>query len=919
MAINWRDIQERATIFAHKYADAKDEDRDAKPFWKDLLELYGVDPRQIGAFEERVRIHGRPGVGKIDYFAPHKFIIEHKSRGKDLGVAYRQAMDYFDALSKTDRPRYIIVSDFARFHVYDLEASEENRFVEFSLEELPKRVRQFAFFADEDVRVYKPEEPIDVKAVRSIGRLHDALRSSNYSTAHLSPLLTRLVFLFFADDTGIFENNAIREYLDANTNPDGSDIGDKLNGIFQVLDTPQEMRQTTLHPVLANLPYVNGGLFAAPLPVVFVSREVRETILACAAFDWSRVSPAIFGSMFQSVMNEKERHDLGAHYTSETNILKVINGLFLEELRTELEAAKTNREKLLALQERLAKITLLDPACGCGNFLVVAYRELRKVENDVIARLYNKTSTTKVEAGHTVLPLGVNLKTISKMSVERMYGIEIDSFPAEVAKLSLWLVDHLMNVELGKLFGQPLTKLPLTEAPHIVQGNALRLDWESVVPKDKLTYILGNPPFLGSRVMSLEQKGDIETIFGDTRGVGNLDYVAGWYLKAGDYIQNTRITCAFVSTNSITQGEQVNVLWKFLIEQRGVHIRFAHRTFKWSNEATGKAAVFCVIVGFGLSEIKQPRIYEYADIGGEAKEVKTQHINPYMVDAPDVFIESRNKPLNGNVPRMSVGNLPIDGGIYLFTTEGKAEFLKREPQSKKYFRRWIGSDEFLNGWERWCLWLGDASPSDLRDMPEIMRRIDAVKQFRLSSKRPATRKLAETPTHFHLENMPTGNYLVVPKVSSERRRYIPIGFEHPSTFASDLVFIVPEATLYHFGVLESEMHMAWMRVIAGRLKSDYRYSNTIVYNNFPWSEDSTDEQKREVETAAQAVLDARAAHAGATLADLYDPLTMPKDLLDAHHHLDRAVDACYGKRKFKNEPERLEYLFEKYKELIAKK
>ncbi len=916
MAINWRDIQEQAEAFAHRYADAKDEDRDAKPFWKDLLELYGVDPRQIGAFEERVRIHGRPGVARIDYFAPRKFIIEHKSRGKDLDAAYRQAMDYFDALPKSERPRHIIVSDFARFRVYDLEAPEDNRLSEFTLEELWRHVRLFEFFDNEDVRVYKPEEPIDVKAVRAIGTLHDALRSSNYDPRYLSPLLTRLVFLFFADDTGIFERDSIRQYLEEHTLADGSDIGGKLSEMFQVLDTPEDKRQTTLHSVLANLPYVNGGLFAAPLPVVFASRHVRETILACAAFDWSRVSPAIFGSMFQSVMNEKERHDLGAHYTSETNILKVINGLFLQDLRAELDAAKTSREKLLALQDKLAHITLLDPACGCGNFLVVAYRELRAIENEIIARLY-KGGSAKVESGHMVLPMEVDIKKLSKMSVERMYGIEIDSFPAEVAKLSLWLVDHTMNRELGALFGKPLRKLPLTEAPHIVQGNALRLDWESVVPKEKLSYILGNPPFVGSKVMSDEQRAEIAELFDGVKGAGVLDYVSGWYVKAARYIKDTHIPVAFVSTNSITQGEQIGILWKELVENHGVHIRFAHRTFKWSNEATGKAAVYCVIVGFGLQAAEHPKLYEYDDIKGEPREVSAKNINPYLVDASDVFIESRSKPIC-DVPEIRFGNQPIDDGLLTdFSTETKSQFLREEPLAEKYFKPFLGADEFLNGGERWCLWLKDAEPADLRGMPALMRRIEAVRTFRESSKRKETNELASTPTLFAFVSQPTSDYILIPRVSSENREYVPMSLFSPNNIAGDTCVIIPHAHTYHLGVLQSAMHMTWIRAVCGRLESRYRYSNRIVYNNFPWP-DPTDEQKRDVEVAAQVVLDARAAHAGATLADLYDPLTMPKDLLDAHHHLDRAVDACYGKRKFTSEPERLEFLFGRYKELTQK-
>ena len=721
--IHWQDVQDRAITFSSAYLNAKDEDRDAKPFWKDLFVLYGVDPRSIGSFEERVKMHGRAGTGKIDYFAPRRFLVEQKSRGKDLDTAYEQAMDYFDALEKNDKPRYIIVCDFEKMRIYDLETTGKKRLVEFLVKDLSKHVKKLAFLADEEKKEYADEHAISVKAVRAVGKLHKALKDSNYPPEDISPLLTRVVFCLFADDTGIFEKNTLRQYLEENTKEDGSDIGAHLGATFDVLNTPEKERQNTMHETLLALPYVNGGLFAQPVKAVFGSRDIRETLLECFSFDWSNVSPAIFGSMFQSVMDEKERHDLGAHYTSEKNIMKVIGPLFLDALKDELEKAKSP-EKLRSLWDKVAKITLLDPACGCGNFLVVAYRELRRIEIEIIKRLDKgrKGHIERVDAGQAHLGLEIDLAHLSKMSVERMYGIELESFPAEVAKLSLWLMDHMMNMELGAYYGKPLRKLPLKEAPHIVQGNALRLNWEEVVPKEKLTHILGNPPFLGARIMEAEQKEDIEILFGDMRGVGNLDYVTGWYFKASEYIQRTAITCAFVSTNSITQGEQAGILWKFLFEKQGIHIHFGHRTFKWSNEATGKAAVFCIIVGFGLREVGQPKIYEYDDIRGEAREVAVEHINPYLVDAPDVFVESRSKPLC-TVPAMGIGNLPIDGGMYLFTTEEKNEFLRKEPKAEKYFRRWIGSDEFLNGWERWCLWLWGTRPNEPSGMPEGFRRI----------------------------------------------------------------------------------------------------------------------------------------------------------------------------------------------------
>ncbi len=907
--LSWNEIRNRAQQFAREWEGETRETGEYQSFWNDFFNVFGLKRRSVSVYQKKVELLKHRGY--IDLFWPGTLLVEHKSADKDLDAAFTQATDYFEGLKEEEKPRYVIVTDYRRVRLYDLEGEDGMTQEAFPLKELPKHVRQFAFIAGYEARVYKEEDPVNIKAVRAIARLYEALRFNNYPIDAIDKLLTRLVFCFFADDTAIFNKGVFETYLEAVSREDGSDIGAHLSTIFQILNTPTDKRQTSADEDLLGLPYVNGGLFAEPLPAVFGTSDVRKTILACASFDWSAVSPIIFGSMFQSVMDDDARHAIGAHYTSEKNILKVIGGLFLDDLHAEMEAAGTNHAKLNALWNKIANITLLDPACGCGNFLVVAYRELRRMELEILKRLHHR----EVEGGQSVL--GLDVAKLSKLSVERMFGIEILPFPAEIAQLSLWLADHLANVELGDYFGAPFAKLPLTEAPHIVHGDALQIDWESVVPKDKLTYILGNPPFIGSKVMSDEQRAQITSLFHEAPGSGTLDFVSGWYAKAAEYIQGTDISCAFVSTNYITQGEQVATLWKPLIEKQGIIIRFAHRTFKWSNEAPGKAAVFCVIIGFGRIPPEKYRLYEYEDVRSEPHVAVVKHINPYLVDAPDAFLESRSKPIC-DVPKIGIGNKPIDGGLYLFTTEEKEAFLQKEPSAALYFRRWLGSDEFLNGWERWCLWLGDCPPEQLGEMPEALRRVEAVRQYRLASKSAPTRKLAETPTRFHVENMPKGNYLIIPEVSSERRHYIPIGFMGPETLASNLLKIVPDASLYHFGVLESEMHMAWVRAVCGRLESRYRYSKDIVYNNFPWPEEPTDAQKKSVEDAAQSVLDARAQFPNATLSDLYNPETMPKVLLDAHHALDRAVDKCYGKRSFASEPERLEFLFGRCKELTEK-
>lgn len=927
---NWRDIQEQAEKFVFDYRDAKDEDRDAKAFWKDLMMLYGVEARSIGAFEERVRIHGRPGVGKIDYFAPSKFLIEQKSRGKDLDVAYRQAMDYFDALDDDLKPRYIVVSDFAKIRVFDLESPAEEKMTEFVLEDLPRRVREFAFFTDEEVQHYKPEDPINVRAVRAVGKLYDAVRTTNHFTPdEASRLLSRLVFCFFADDTEIFNSNSFRHYIESNTKPDGSDIGAHIGAVFQALDIDdgtdkEDKRPTTMHLDLAALPYVNGGLFGADLKPIFGSREIRETLLECMRFDWSKISPEIFGSMFQSVLDQKDngrtRHDLGAHYTSEENILKVINGLFLEDLTKELTAAKANHEKLRALWDKLAKITLLDPACGCGNFLVVAYRELRKIENEIIRRLHGKADKRAMAnfETHVRLDLGeVKLDTISRLSIERMHGIEIEAFPAEVARLSLWVIDHMMNVELGAIFGRPHKKLPLREAPHIVPGNALRMDWESVVPKERLTYILGNPPFLGKKEQNDEQKEDMETVWLKEKGTGVLDYVTCWYKKAADLIEDTHIEVAFVSTNSITQEEQVGVLWPLLIA-RGIKIHFAHRTFRWSNEATGKAAVHCVIIGFAAFDVSDKFLFEYEDINGNPERLKVRNINPYLVDASDVVVTARKKPLSIVAPIASYGSFALDGGFLTLTPEERNQIVDECPESEKFLHEFIGGQELIHAEKRYCLWLADATPAEIRDCPSIARRVNAVRQWRSLRGRETTRGLAETPYLFAEIRQPSTDYIAFPTLSSENRKYIPIAILDSSIIASNQVYIIPTANKFFFGVLTSTMHNAWIRAVCGKLESRYRYSIAIVYNNFPWPLEPTGVQKKAVEDAAQSVLDTRAKYPDSTLADLYERNTMRPELLKAHHALDRAVDACYSKKSFKSEPERLEFLFGLYKGTSAK-
>ena len=905
MPLSWNEIKSRALAFSRKWEGETSERAEAQSFWNDFFGVFGIERRRVAIFEKQVKLV-RPGEhlkrGRIDAFWKGMLLIEHKSAEQDLDRAFAQAGDYFEGLPERDLPRYIVVSDFARFRLYDLEADTE---VEFRLADLHKKVKHFGFIAGYRTQEIKPQDPVNIKAAEQMGRLHDLLKASGYSGHALELLLVRLLFCLFADDTGIFQPaQAFRAWLDERTAADGTDLGPQLAQLFQVLNQAEEDRPKTLDEQLRAFPYVNGKLFEEPLPLASFDAKMRDSLLDCCTLDWGAISPAIFGALFQSIMDGKARRNLGAHYTSEENILKLIKPLFLDALWEEFDKAKSNKNKLFEFHKKLRTLTFFDPACGCGNFLVITYRELRRLELELLRVVH-------AGPGSRFLDIHQELQ----IDVDQFFGIEIEEFPAQIAQVALWLVDHQMNVRVSEEFGLYFARIPLKTTPHIVNGNALRLDWAEVLPPERCSYVLGNPPFVGAKFLGDAQRADVAVVFAGIEGGGLLDFVAAWYVKAAAYIRGTQIRCAFVSTNSISQGEQVGVLWGSLLA-RGIHIHFAHRTFQWSNEARGTAAVHCVIIGFGAFDVGTKIIYEYDDIRGEPHAVNASNINPYLVDAADVVLPRRSNPIC-NVPEIGIGNKPIDGGHYLFTPEEKAEFLQLEPGAEKYFRRWLGADEFINAYERWCLWLGDCPPAELRKMPEAMKRVEAVKNFRLASRSAPTRKLAETPTRFHVENMPRSKYLLIPEVSSERRLFVPIGYVEPATLSSNLIKIVPSVSLYHFGILTSTMHNAWVRYTCGRLESRYRYSKDIVYNNFPWPDAPSEAQQQKIEAAAQGVLDARAEFPDASLADLYDPLTMPPALVRAHHQLDAAVDAAYGKKNFRNDAERVAFLFELYRKYTS--
>lgn len=917
MPLSWNEIKSRAFAFSNEWKDEVNEHAEAKSFWDDFFNIFGISRRRVATFEQQVKkIDNRQGY--IDLLWKGHILIEHKSRGKNLEKAYKQAKDYFPGLTEKELPRYILVSDFEKFHLYDL---EENVSHEFTLNNLADHVHLFGFIAGYEKRTYKEQDPVNIEAAQLMGRLHDKLNSIGYSGHYLELYLVRLLFCLFADDTNIFEKGIFQEYVDLHTREDGSDLAARISQLFQVLNTPVAKRFTNLEESLAVFPYVNGKLFEEQLPTASFDSDMRTTLLRCSQLDWGKISPAIFGSLFQSVMNPVERRNLGAHYTSEKNILKLIKPLFLDELWKEFEQAKNNDNRLKKLHHKISQLRFLDPACGCGNFLIIAYRELRMLEMEIVKRLLKNQTVTGID--HYFL-----------LDVDRFYGIEYEEFPAQIAQVAMWLIDHQMNMLASETFGEYYARLPLKKSATIVHGNALRTDWQSLIdplPWEKGTqkydYIFGNPPFVGKTWQNAEQKEDMELIFNGVKGSGVMDYVAAWYLKAAKYLKETShifkhegyfnieieenfTLCAFVSTNSISQGEQVGVLWNELFSRYHIKIFFAHRTFKWGNEARGNAAVHVVIIGFANFNYNPKSIYGYEDIKGEAHEINVKNINPYLIDGKDQLILRRSLPIC-NVPKMIWGNKPVEGGHLIFTPREKDNFLKIEPLAEKYFKRFVGGQEFIQGKERWCLWLVDVKPDELRRMKHVVERIELVKDSRLKSKDIGARRLADRPTQFR-DLINPESFIAVPEVSSERRRYIPIGFLNSESIASNKLQMVPGGNIWHFGVLTSLMHMTWVRYVCGRMKSDYSYSNTIVYNNFPWPENPTEKQKATVESAAQHVLDIRATFPESSLADLYDPNTMPPALVKAHQALDKAVDLCYRPQPFVNETKRIEYLFELY-------
>ena len=915
MPLSWNEIKSRAAAFVKEWENETNEDAEAKSFWDEFFYIFDIKRRRLASFEYHVKkIDNKDGF--VDLFWPGTLIVEHKSKGKSLDKAHGQVLDYFHGISDKQLPQYILVSDFANFRLYDL---DNNKQTDFPLSKLMDNIQLFGFIAGYQKRIFKEQDPVNIEAAELMGRLHDKLKTIGYTGHQLELYLVRLVFCLFADDSNIFEKDIFNEYVELRTAEDGSDLAMHLDSLFNVLNTADDKRLKNLDESLVAFPYVNGKLFEERLTPASFDSEMRKILLDCCGLNWSRISPSIFGSLFQSVMDEKARRNLGAHYTSEKNILKLIKPLFLDELWTEFNKVQNNKAQLQKLHDKISSLRFLDPACGCGNFLIIAYRELRLLEIEIIKKLL-KLQGYRDEV---IREAKMDADYLIQCNVDQFFGIEYEEFPSQIARTAMWLMDHQMNMLVTETFGDYYARLPLHKAATIVQGNALRIDWQSLIEplpfekgEAKYDFILGNPPFVGKHLQNAEQKADMDLVFAGVKGSGVLDYVTSWYILAAKYIQGKEIKVAFVSTNSISQGEQVGVLWNELFNKYKIKIHFAHRTFKWGNEAKGNAAVHVVIIGFANFNVSEKRVFEYDDIKTEPHEVKVKNINPYLVEGNDFAVSTRKKPIC-KIPEMFKGSQPTDDGNLLMTDEEKIDFLKSEPQGKKFIKPFVSAKEFLHNQKRWCFWLVEAEPSELKQCPNLLKRIEAVKEFRLKSTKAATVKWAQMPGLFTENRQPKTKYILIPRHSSENRKYIPFGFYSKDFIIADSCNSIPNATLYHFGIISCVMHMIWIENVCGKLESRYRYSNDIVYNNYPWPENPTGKQTKAVEEAAQAVLDARAIFPDSSLADLYDPNTMPPALVKAHQQLDKAVDLCYRPQPFLNETKRIEFLFELYDKYTA--
>ena len=911
MAVAANELRVRARRFSRDWKDAVYEKGDTQAFYEAFFRIFDVERRAVARYEERVTLLDNSR-GYIDLHWPGVLLVEQKSAGRSLVAAREQALRYFDALENVARPRYLLLCNFQEFELEDL---DEREIVRFRLADLPKYIHKFSFIMGVRQRRFKDQDPVNVRASELVGAIHDGLLSSGYGGEPLQRLMVRLVFCFFAEDTGIFPQDAFLNLIERRTAPDGSTLGQWLTNLFEVLDAPEDARQAHLDEELNAFPYVNDDLFEGALPMPSFTAELRESVLDAAWFNWDGISPAIFGSLFQSIMDPGERRASGAHYTSEQAILKVIEPLFLDELRAEFDRSRRRRSPavretaLRDLQKKLGSLKLLDPACGCGNFLIVAYRELRELEIAILKRLHPTGASTGA----------LDVSQLSVIDVDQFYGIELNDFACRIAEAALWMMDHIMNQRMSEELGRTFARIPLSAAPHIHREDALEIDWAEVLPASECSYVFGNPPFVGSQLRSAAQGRQLQRVAGLNGGTGHLDYVTAWFFQAGKYVQSADAKIAFVATNSITQGEQVATLWPVLLDRYGLEIAFAHRTFEWSSEARGKAHVHVVVIGLASRAAAPARraLYSYGDLRGQPQRTEHRVLAPYLVDGesladPNLAVRGSRAPLNG-LPPLTYGTQPIDGGNFILDREARGELLAACPSAASLVRPYVGAREFINRDERWILHLRNADPSLLADCEQLRGIIQAVRAFRRRSRSPEARELSQRPNEFAQTCVPEEPFLVIPETSSSRREYVPIGWLEPPSVPSNALRVIEGAAKPVFALLCSAMHNAWLAQIGGRLKSDYRFSTSLVYNTFPVP--ALDDES--LSAAADGILAARARFPDESLANLYDPDLMPADLRDAHRDLDRVVDRRYRRKRFSSQRERVEHLLGMYEQMVA--
>lgn len=900
---SWNEIRANATAFASRWAGATDENAEAQTFWNEFLGMFGVDRKRVATFEARAKRTSTGGRGRIDLYWPGTLVAEHKSAGKDLDFAEAQALDYLDSIDQENFPGVVITSDFSNIRIRDL--GGDNHPYTLPLNRLAAEIDRFGFIAGYKQRKFgdADEAEANIQAARLMAGLYEELSRGGYEGHDASVLMTRLLFLMFGDDTAMWEKGLFGEFVDTRTSPDGADTGPQLAFLFQILDRSEETRPANVDELLLRFPYVNGHLFTDRIDIPVFDRAMRDELVKCCNFDWSKISPAVFGSLFQAVKSKEARRALGEHYTTEQNILRALGPLFLDELHAEYAQARDHVLRLERLHDKLAAMTVMDPACGCGNFLVIAYRELRRLELKTLTRLAELRGVTQQV---------LDVTSLVRVRLGNFFGIEVEEWPARIAETAMFLVDQQANHELSDAFGQMPDRLPIMNAANITVGNALRLDWNDVVPADQCSIIVGNPPFVGQYTRTEEQTADLQHVWGSGYD-GYLDYVTGWYIQTLRYLGDRKSRWAFVSTSSICQGEPVADLWDPII-QSGWRVRFAHRPFIWTSEAPGAANVHVVIVGFDR-EVGSSTLYDYENGRGMPVQKTVSRINPYLVEGPDILVRSRSSAISPGLPPVDYGSKPTDGG-HLMVTADQYDAVMADPHMAKYVRPFIGARELIHGERRWCLWLEDLDPADLSASRTLRDRIDAVRVERLASRKKATRDGAATPALFDERRQPASNYLGIPIHVGESRRYFPVGYFSADVICGNHNFLAADPDGYLFGLLSSTMFITWMRMVSGRIRDDLRFSKTLTWHNFPLPSVS-EGQRAAVCAAAQQIIRVRDKFDGRSLSHLYDPLAMPPDLVAAHRSLDRVVDGGFGTAPMLTDADRMKVLIDRYSELTA--